>query len=465
MARERPVSREAIETLRATLAGELLRPGEAGYDEARSVWNSRFDRRPDLVARCCSTGDVSAAVSFAREHGLLLSVRGGGHDYAGNTVGDGGLLVDLSPMKTVTVDANARRARAEAGATWSDLDAATQAHGLATPGGTVSSVGIAGFTLGGGQGWLTRKFGLAADNLVAADVVTASGDVVRASAEDNADLYWAIRGGGGNFGIASGFEYELHEVGPEILAGQVLYPLERAAELVRWYRDHMRTAPDEVAAYVFFVRIPPLPDFPAEMRGKVVLDFAIAYAGPPDSGERHLAPFRQHGNAFMDTVARVPYVALQQAFDAGMAAGNRWYSRYLQLTELSDACIDTLLAGLDPFPGPMTAVYLGGQGGAPNRVPADATAYPHRNVAEALHIFPGWIDAGEDRSVMAWARGLYEALAPFAENGAYVNMLAEDETSRLRSAYKNNYARLVATKRKWDPDNLFRMNRNIAPAG
>jgi FAD/FMN-containing dehydrogenase len=452
-------------SLEAIVDGEVIRPGQSGYDEARAVWNSRFDRKPDLIVRCSSTNDIAASVRFARQEGLLLSVKGGGHDYAGNTVGDGGLLVDLGPMKSVTVDVTGRKAVAEAGATWSDVDAATQPLGLATPGGTVSSVGIAGFTLGGGQGWLTRKFGLATDNLLAAEVVTAAGEVVRACDDENADLYWALRGGGGNFGIASRLEYRLHEFGPEVLAGQVLYPLERAGELLRWYRDHMQDAPDEVAVYVFFIRIPALPDFPEAMHNQVVLDFVVAYAGPVDEAESYLAPFREHGGALMDTVSSVPYVMLQQAFDEGMVKGNRWYSRYLQFNEMPDACIDALLAGLDPFPGPLTAVYLGGQGGAPNRVPRDATAYPHRDVVESLHIFPGWVEANEDESVMAWARGLYESLVPFADDGVYLNMLAEDEESRLRAAYQGNYDRLLEIKRRCDPDNLFRMNRNLRPGG
>ena len=457
------MAQETIGSLEAIIDGEVIRPGQAGYDEARSVWNARFDRKPDLIVRCSSTSDIAASVRFARDKGLLLAVKGGGHDYAGNTVGDGGLLIDLGPMNAVTVDTAGRRAVAEAGARWGDVDAATQPHGLATPGGTVSQVGIAGFTLGGGQGWLTRKFGLATDNLLAAEVVTATGEVVRASSDENADLYWALRGGGGNFGIASRLEYRLYDVGPEVLAGQVLYPLERAGELLRWYRDYMRDAPDEVAVYVFFIRIPPLPDFPEAMHNQVMLDFVVAYAGPVDEAEPHLAPFREHGGALMDTVSSVPYVMLQQAFDEGMAKGNRWYSRYLQFHEVSDAFIDAMVAGLDPFPGPLTAVYLGGQGGAPNRVPRDATAYPHRDVVESLHIFPGWIEAHEDESVMAWARGLYESLAPFADSGVYLNMLAEDEQSRLRAAYQGNYDRLLEIKKKWDPDNLFRMDRNLRP--
>jgi len=465
MAAGRTLPASAVDTLKSAASGPVLRPGEPGFDAARTAWNARFDKTPDLVLRCACTGDIVAGVDFASEHGLSIAVKGGGHDYAGNTVGDGGLLLDLGPMRTVSVDADGRTASVEPGATWAEVDAATQAHGLATPGGTVSTVGVAGFTLGGGQGWLTRKFGLAADNLLAAEVVTAAGAVLRASDTENPDLYWALRGGGGNFGIVSRFEYRLHEMGPEIMAGQVIYPRERAGELLRWYRDYMKNAPDEVAVYPFFIRIPPLPDFPAEIHGEVVLDFVIAYAGPAGEAGAHLAPFRQQGQPVMDTVGVVPYTALQQAFDAGMAKGNRWYSRCLQFEEVQDAFIDTLLDKLDPFPGPFTAVYLGRQGGAVGRVATDATAYPHRGIVDALHIFPGWADPAEDDSVMDWARSLYQALQPFAEDGVYVNMLAEDESDRLSSAYGSNLARLAKLKKKWDPGNLFSMNHNIPPAG
>lgn len=458
------VSQTRIEALSGILDGEVLQKGDAGYDESRAVWNARFDRKPAVIVRCMTTDDVATAVNFAREQDLPISVKGGGHDYAGNTVGDGGILIDLGYMNQVKVDPGARRAVVGAGATWADVDAATQEHGLATPGGTVSSVGVAGFSLGGGGGWLTRKHGMAVDNVLAAEVVTASGDVVRASADQNPDLYWAIRGGGGNFGIVTSLEYQLYEFGPQILAGQVLYPLEQAGDLLRWYRDYMKEAPDEVAVYPFFIRIPPLPVFPSEIHGKVVLDFVVAYAGPVEEGEPHLAPFRERGEPIMDTVAPIPYLAMQQAFDAGMGKGNRWYSRYLQLSEVTDEFIDTLLSNLDPFPGPFTAVYLGAQGGKPGRVPKDATAFPQRNLADALHIFPGWPDAASDDQIMAWAQGLYEKLAPFAEGGVYVNMLAEDEEDRIRAAYGDNYPRLRQIKKKWDPDNVFRMNHNIRPA-
>lgn len=460
-----PIHPDQIAALAARVDGTIVTPGDPGYDEAREVWNARFDRRPDLVLRPDSTADVVQGVTFARDHGLTLSVKGGGHDYAGNTVADGGLLLDLGGMSSVAVDRGRRRARVGSGATWKEVDRATQGHELATPGGTVSSVGVAGFTLGGGSGWLTRKHGLAVDNVRAAELVTASGEVVRASGEEHPELFWALRGGGGNFGVVTEFEYELHPLGPDVVAGQVIYTLDRAGELLRAYADYMKDAPDPVACYPFFIRIPPDPAFPEALHGEVVLDFVVAYMGPPEEGEAHLEPFRSWGEPALDTVGPAPYVELQQAFDPGMGKGNRWYSRFHHLGEVSDDFIDTLLAGLEPFPGPFTAVYLGALGGAVGRVPADRTAYPHRAAADFVHIFAGWTEAAEDDEIMAWARGLYGELSPYADEGPYVNMLSEDEEPRIPAAYGENYDRLRQLKERWDPENLFRGNHNIPPGG
>jgi FAD/FMN-containing dehydrogenase len=450
--------------LDAAIGGEVLLPSDEGYDEARAVWNGRFDRRPAVIARCNSTADVAAAVRFARAKELPISVKSGGHDYAGNTVGEGGLLVDLASMRGVEVDPVGRRATAEPGATWRDVDEATQKHGLATPGGSVSSVGVAGFTLGGGAGWLTRKHGLAIDNLVAAEVVTAEGDVVRASEQENADLLWALRGGGGNFGIVTRFEYALHEVGPEVYAGQVIYPAERATELLRFFRDHMRDAPDDLMAFFFFLRVPPLEFFPEEHHGALAVDFVLTWLGPVEDGEAALAPFRALGEPIFDMVGPQPYLTLQQSFDEGMSAkGGRWYSRYHYLDGLTDAAIDTIVEGLKPFPGEFTTVYLADEGGAPGRIAVDATAFPHRTAGCSIHVFPGWVDSEADDRIMQWARGLGAAIAGHSNGGVYVNMLAEDERERVRAAYGVNYERLAGLKAKWDPGNVFRMNHNVLP--
>ena len=454
-----------IPGLSDSISGEVLHPGDAGYDDARRVWNARFDRRPAVVVRPADAGDVVAAVNAAREAGLAFAVKGGGHAYAGNTVADGGLLLDMGSMRRVEVDLRAGVVRVEAGATWAEVDRATTPHGLATPGGTVSSVGVAGFVLGGGGGWLTRSYGMAVDNLVGARMVTAAGEVVTANEGENPELLWGLRGGGGNFGVVTEFALRLHPVPDSLLAGQILYPLERAGALLRLYRDVFRDAPDALSCYPFFIRIPPLPVFPEAMHGQVVLDLVVFWNGTPEEGEAWVRPFRAQEGVLMDTVAPTAYADLQTAFDAGMAYGNRWYSRWLLLPEVSDELIDALLDGLDPFPGPLTAVYLGALGGAAGRVARDATAYPHRDAADALHIFPGWMDPASDEAVMGWARGLYQRLARFGGEGVYVNMLAEDEESRVPAAYAENLLRLARLKERWDPDNFFRANHNVPPAG
>lgn len=450
--------------LEREVRGQVLRPSDPGYDESRAVWNARFDSRPDVVVRCAGPEDVVAAIGFARDHALALTVKGGGHAYAGSSACRDGLLLDLSPMQAIEVDAGSRRARVQAGARLGQLDAATQAHGLVTPAGTVSTVGVGGLALGAGEGWLSRKYGLTLDNVVAAEVVTADGRVVQASADENPDLFWGVRGGGGNFGVVTTFEFALHEFGPDLLAGQVLYPIDRAPELLRIYRDYFTQAPDEVACFPFILRIPPIPEFPEAHHGRLALDFVVAYTGSGD-GTALLAPFREQGDAILDTVATVPYLALQQAFDAGMGPGNRWYTRAHYFDALADEAIDTVVDNLDPFPGDFTVVYFGPGGGAVGRVAPDAMAYPHRTAAHSLHVFPGWTSPADDEAVMSWARSLHEAVAPYANGGVYVNLLAEDEAERVRGAYGANYPRLVELKKAWDPDNLFRGNQNIPPAG
>lgn len=456
---------EALATLRADVRGDVLLPADEGYDAARAVWNGRFESRPDLVVRCRRVEDVQAAVRFARSRDMVLTVKSGGHDYAGRSAAPDGLLVDLGPMSSVAVDADGRVATVGAGATWAAVDRATQAVGLATVGGTVSHVGVAGFVLGGGLGWLSRKHGTASDNLLAAEVVTADGQRVRASSGENPDLFWALRGGGGNFGIVTSFELALHEVGPEITAGQVMYPLARAKELLGFYRDYARQAPDEVMCFPFLLRIPPVEVFPESLHGEVVLDFVVCHAGALEEGEAALAPFRTLGEPLLDAVGPVHYADLQQTFDAGMGSGFRWYSRAHYFDELTDGAIDALLDHLQPFPGAFTTVYLGMEGGALGRRDANALAYPHRSAAHSLHIFPGWTDPGDDEEVMAWARRLYEATSAHGNGRVYVNMLGEDEEDRVRAAYGANYDRLARIKAAWDPDNLFRRNHNIQPRG
>jgi FAD/FMN-containing dehydrogenase len=451
-------------SLPSQVRGEVLFPGDERYDEARVSWNGRFDRRPALIVRCHDAADVVAAVARARMQGLALAVKGGGHDYAGNSVCEGGLLIDLSPLNAVEVDPIARIARVGAGATWGAVDRATQAFGLATPGATVSTVGVGGFTLGGGVGHLARKHGLACDNLVAAQVVTAAGRVVRASARENPDLFWAIRGGGGNFGVATSFEFQLHEVGPEVLAGQIVYRFEDAAAVLRQYRDFMSTAPGAIQCWAFLLRLPPLPVFPEELHGQPALDLVVCHAGTVADGRRDVRPLQHFAAPVLDSVEPQSYLELQQAFDAGMPKGHRWYSRAQDLRALPDEAIDLLLEHARRLPGEFTTAYLAAGGGAVARAGGTATAFPHRDAAFSLHVFPGWSDPGDDADNMRWAREVHRAMAPYSTGGVYVNMLAEDETDRVGAAYGANYERLTELKKRWDPENVFRGNHNIGPA-
>lgn len=450
--------------LRSRVGGEVLRSGDDGYDDARAVWNTRFDSRPSTIVRCSEPSDVVAAVNFARDRGVALTIKSGGHDYAGNSASHGGLLVDLSLLTSVRIDADSKQARVGAGVTWGAFDHRAQSVGLAAPGGTVSSVGVAGFTLGGGEGWLARKHGLALDSLVSADMVTADGEIVRASADENPDLFWAIRGGGGNFGVVTTFEFALHEVGPQIVAGQMIYAFEHAEELLRFYRDYFSDAPDEVTCYIFFLRIPPVPPFPEQYHGQLAVDFALFHTGPAEEGLSALAPFQGLGKPILDMVEPQPYLALQQAFDSGLGKGHRWYSRAHYLDELSDEAITTFIRMIEPMPGSFTTAYFSVGGGAVGRADPAATAFPHRNSKFGLHIFPGWDDPAEDAAIMAWTREVHVAMAPHANGGVYVNLLGDDERPRVPAAYGANYSRLAEAKARWDPENLFRVNHNIEPA-
>ena len=454
----------ALRFLRKQVTGPVLTADDAEYDAARRVWNGRFDRRPGAIVRCRDAADVRAAVGFARSRDLPAAVRSGGHDFAGNSICDDGVVIDLSLMTGIAVDPASRTLRVQAGARWGAVDRKTQAFGLATTGGTVSTVGVAGFTLGGGSGYLVRKHGLALDNLLAADVVTARGEQLRASERENADLFWALRGGGGNFGIVTALDLRLHELRPQVLAGQVIHRFDAAGDVLRFYRAFMADAPEAVQCYPFLIRIPPVSVFPEAIQGQVAIDLVVCHAGDVAEGERILAPLRGLGKPVLDTVAPLPYVAQQQAFDAGTAPGTRWYSKAHYLRELSDSAIETILAHAENLPGAFTMVYLDAQGGAVGRIAADATAFPHRHAPLAIHIFPGWTEPADDASVVAWARSFHQAMSPDATGGVYVNMLGGDEPDGPRSAYGSNYGRLVELKKKYDPANFFRMNHNVAPS-
>jgi FAD/FMN-containing dehydrogenase len=439
-----------------------LTPGEVGFDDARSVWNGRFDRRPAVAARCRNADDVAAALSLAREQGLSLSVKGAGHSYAGNTIADGGLLVDLSPMKAVRVDVEAQLATVEAGVTCGELDAATQEFGLAAVLPTVSSVGVAGATLGGGSGYLSPKFGLSLDNLVAVELVTADGRLVRASEREHPDLFWAMRGAGANFGVATSLQFRLHPVGPEVLAGQIMYPFERAGELLRFFRDYSAGTPAELQCYPFMFRIPPVEPFPESFHGRLALDFVFCHPDPTATGS--VEPLREQGETILDMVAPTPYLGLQQSFDAGLPAGQRYYSKAHSLDHLSDAVIDTIVAHVPSMLGPFTVVYLEPPAPAVAAVASSATAYAGRGDRWGFHVLAGWTDPEDDEPVMTWARNFHRAVAAHSTDWVYVNLLADDESSRVPAAYGANHDRLVELKTQWDPENIFQGNHNIEPS-
>lgn len=448
------LTKEAIANLRASFTGVLLRPGEDGYDQARAVWNGMIDRCPALIARCTDADDVISAVRFAHAHNLLVSVRGGGHNVAGNAVCEGGLMIDLSPMKAIAVDATNRTARAEAGVLWSELDQATQQHGLATTGGTVSHTGIAGLTLGGGLGWLMGKHGLSCDNLLSVDIVTADGELLTASKTENEDLFWAIRGGGGNFGVVTSFTYKLHPVGPTILGGMILYPQAQASEVLRFYRDFARSTPDELMVFAALLNTPD---------GLPVIALIAGWFGPLADGEQHLKPLRDFGTPMADLIAEIPYVQHQALFDAATPHGIHRYWKSGNLPEIKDDFIDVVIDQAARQPSPFSFILFFHIKGAAARVDPAKTAFGLREDQWDFDIVSQWMDPVDNQVNINWTRTFWNRVEPFTK-GVYVNHLGgEEEATRVRAAYGPNYERLVALKTKYDPGNFFRLNNNIAP--
>ncbi len=462
------LNENALAAFTASLSGgsEVIRPTDEAYDAARRVWNGMIDKRPALIVRCAETNDVVHAVAFARTNALPIAIRGGGHSAPGYGTCDGGLVIDLSPMKQVSVDPIARVARAGAGALLGDLDRATQAHGLAVPAGMVSDTGIAGLTLGGGMGWLSPQFGLTIDNLLAVEIVTADGDVLRASAEEHPDLFWAVRGGSGNFGVVTTFEYRLHPVGPEILGGILLYPIEQAPAVLRHFRDILDAAPDQLGAAAVVITAPPQPPFPPALQGKPVMAIAVCYAGDLTEGERAVQPLREFGEPALDLIGPMPYVAMQSMFDAASPHGLHYWEKSSYLRELSDEAIDAYVAAVGQPTSPFSQVLLSRFGGAIGRVPEDATAFSHRDGAYVLFAIGAWSPEDPERERhIAWVRRLAETLSPVSTGGAYVNGLSEGGAERVRSAYRPaTYDRLAKIKAAYDPSNIFHINQNIAPA-
>ncbi len=452
-----------LTTLKAKMKGKIILPDDPNYDEVRQIWNAMIDRRPVVIVQCADADDIREALLFARENGLEISVRGAGHNIAGNAVCDGGVMIDLSTMRNVRVDAEQRRAYVQPGATLRDFDAAAQAHGLATPVGINSTTGISGLTLGGGFGWLTRKYGMTIDNLISADLITAKGERLRASETEHADLFWAIRGGGGNFGIVTQFEFKLHPVGPEILAGLIVFPLKQAKQVLSRYREFVETVPEELNVWVVLRKAPPLPFLPENVHGKEVVVLPVFYVGDPAKGEKLIEPLRTFGDAHGEHIGVQPYVQWQQAFDPLLTPGARNYWKSHNFTELSDRALDSMIEFAGKLPTPQCEIFIGLIAGAASRVAAEAMAYGHRDAKFVLNVHGRWDTAADDEKGIAWAREFFNASAPFASGGAYINFMTADEGDRVAAAYGKNYERLAQIKQKYDPENVFHLNQNIKP--
>jgi FAD/FMN-containing dehydrogenase len=451
---ERKVDGSGLESFRHRLSGVLVCPGDQNYEAARAVWNGMIDRRPALIAYCAKRQDVIEAVDFARTTGILTAVRSGGHNIAGASLCDGGLVIDLSPMNRVTVDPASRTARAEGGALLADLDAATQAHGLATTTGVNSDTGLIGLTLGGGIGRLGRKHGLSCDNMLSAEIVTADGQVLNASEHENADLFWGLRGGGGNFGIVTAITYRLHPLGPTVLAGSLVYEWKSVRDALRLYAEFSAAAPDALCADAALITMPD---------GSHGFAISAFYAGPMDDGERILRPLRQALTPVADRIGPISYVQLQKAGDASFPRGHRFYWKAQFLREITKAAADPLIDRFPSVPSPRSFFVFQQVGGAIGRVPRAATAYANRGAAYDTFPVSIWTDPAADEANMAWAREMYGALRPFAMEGVYVNNLGDEGDDRVKAAYGENYDRLVTLKRKYDPNNLFRLNQNVRP--
>ena len=461
------VPQAALDQLAEAMRGDVVHPDSPGYDEARNVWNGMIDRRPAVVAQCHGVADVIKAVDFARANAMEVSVRGGGHSAQGYGTCDDGLVIDLSRMKGIRVDPESHTVRAEAGLTWGEFDKETQAFGLAVTGGRFSTTGISGLALGSGSGWLERKCGLTGDNLLSADVVTADGRLVKCSPRENADLYWGLRGGGGNFGIVTSFVFRLHEVGPVVYGGMLVCNPERAGDVLRFMRDYMADAPDDLGAAVAFVSAPPEEFVPPEMHFKPILGLVICWSGDHEEGERVVAPIREVAQPMMDMVGPMPYVALQSMLDGGGQPGTHAYMKAEFMDELSDSAIEKLVAHGAGRPSPTAQLLLEPMGGAISRMPDGDTALGRRDVPWCYHALSLWMEPGQEAhdAHVAWAQQLAAALAPETTEGVYLNYTSDVGEDRVRSSYgPEKYARLVELKDKYDPTNLFHLNQNIKPS-
>ena len=457
------IDNAAIEELSAGLRGKLLRPGDGGYDAARTIFNAMIDRHPALIAQPATTEDVQSCVKFARERDLLVSVKGGGHAPTGHAVCDGGLMIDLSLMKKISVNPEAKTAVAEGGVTWGELDAATQEHGLATTGGRVPSTGIAGLTLGSGSGWLERKLGFTVDNMTGAEVVLASGDVVHVSESESRELFWGLRGGGGNYGIVTQFEYRLHQIGPMVFGGMLIFPRERAAEVIKAYRDFVEGAPDDVGGCAALVCAPPEEFVPEPMHGMPVLGIIVCYTGKPEDGEAAIKPLLELGPV-MNMTQPMPYIELQKLIEGMNQPGFLNYWKADMFPTLPDEVIETLAKVTAEPISPLTAILVMPLGGAVDRVDDDATAMGWRGAKWHIHVLGMWADPGENEKQIAWVRSVASAVEPWAQKGAYLNFLMDEGEQRVKDSFGAHYKRMEQLKNKYDPTNFFRLNQNIKPA-
>jgi FAD/FMN-containing dehydrogenase len=462
--REITLPEDALRKLRESLLGELILSSDNGYDDARSIWNAMIDRRPALIARSLGVADVLACVNFAREHDLMLSIKGGGHNISGLAVCEGGLMLDMSRMRGVWVDPATRTARAQAGCLLGDVDRETQVHGLAAVLGFVSNTGTAGLTLGGGFGYLTRRFGWTSDNVLSMELVTAEGRLVRASEKENADLFWALRGGGGNFGVVTGFDYQLYPIGPEIIAGAIAWSAESSAEVLEMCRTVMDKAPPELVCVAALRFAPPAPWLRKDIHGKPIVALFVCYTGELSDGEKLVAPIKAFGSPVGDIVQRRSYVSQQSLLDATQPKGRRYYWKSEYLPRLDSDLLSITLQHARTIASPHSALILFPLDGALNRLPEDHSAVGNRDCAWVLNITASWEKADDDKANIDWARAAWRDMRGFSTGGTYVNFLTEEEgDERIRAAYGNNYERLAEIKSKWDPDNLFSMNKNIPP--
>ena len=461
----KPLEEAAVQEFATNFRGELIRPGDDGYSDAHAVFNSMIDRHPALIARCTGTADVIAAVNFARNNELVVAVRGGGHSVPGYAVCEGGIVIDFSPMKGTWVDPDTRTARAQADVTWGEFDRETQQFGLAITGGRVTHTGISGLTLGSGSGWRERKYGLTCDSLISADVVTANGEFLKASESENEDLFWGLRGGGGNFGTVTSFEYRLHLVGPIVLGGMLLYPFSKAGELLRFWRDYMEEAPDELGGAAAFMTAPPVPFVPEHMKGKLAAGLIVFYAGSPEEGEEWVRPLKEFSTPEVDLVEPMPYTVVQTLLDPANPPGRHNYWKAEHLDELRDEAIDTIVVHAAKIGSPFTLLVMLPMGGAIRDVEEDETALGGRDAACGVHAISMWENPAESETHIAWASEFMQAMEPFTVPGISLNFTSDQTEDKVKASFGSvkKYERLTALKNKCDPTNLFRLNQNIKP--